>query len=155
MEHAETLTADQVAGMDEMAALSSTIEDALRPRPACIPTEPAEATDRQAAPASIRTISAHYVQLALVARRHNMGTGGTRWAAMSNGASDQGCRPARCVRHWHIPKPSLMSPMDRGRITRVVDRVRSQGRREVLATFGVGIRAVLASVPSSILKVGQ
>lgn len=102
-----------------------------------------------------RTISANHVQLALVARRHGLGTGGTRWAAMSNGARDQGCTRRHGSSGYRLPHTSLLSPMDRGHITRVIDRVRSQGRDEVRRTFGCGIRALLASVPSSILKAGQ
>lgn len=102
-----------------------------------------------------RTISAEHVQLALVARLYGLGTGGTRWAAMSNGAADQGCRYRYGRKGYRLPFGPLLSPMDRGHITRVIDRVRSQGRDEVRRTFGCGIRALLASVPSSILKAGQ
>ena len=102
-----------------------------------------------------RTISAEHLRLALVARRHDLGTGGTRWAAMSNGVRDQGCRWLYAGSGYRLPHAPLLSPMDRGHITRVIDRVRSQGRDEVRRTFGCGIRALMASVPSSVLKVGQ
>ncbi|MCU7370254.1 hypothetical protein PEC18_05060 [Paucibacter sp. O1-1] len=96
-----------------------------------------------------RTISVDHLHLALMARRHNLGTGGTRWAAMSNGAIDQGCTHRHGAGGYRLPRPPLLSPMDRGRITCVIDRVRFHGRSEVHRTFGCGIRALMASVPSS------
>lgn len=101
-------------------------------------------------------IAADNLKLALIARLHDMGTGGTRWAAMAEGwFSPLGCTAFRGTTPLRLHRPSQLSPMDRGHIGRVIDRVRSQGRREVLATFGCGIRALKASAPSCILRVGQ
>lgn len=49
--------------------------------------------------------------------------------------------------------PVRVSPLQRGDICRVFDRVASRGRREVLKTFGVGIRALRAE-PQYVLMGG-
>lgn len=83
------------------------------------------------------TIAASQVQLALLARRLKMAS---RWAAMSAHVETQSCD--RHPGTYRSATPSLAGPMQRGKLYRVIHRVQAQGRREVLATFGTGIRAM-------------
>lgn len=93
------------------------------------------------------TIDAEQLQLALAARRVGMAS---RWAAMSAHVHTQ-----RCDQHdgtYRMRIRSLAGPMDRGTLHRVIARVTSQGRREVLATFGCGMRAIHVDAGNYFLK---
>ena len=86
------------------------------------------------------TIDAGMVQLALVTRKMRLGS---RWAAMSAHVHTADCR-FRLAPSYRLPQQSVAQPMSRGNLDQVVRRVKSQGRREVLVTFGCGVRAITA-----------
>ena len=98
-----------------------------------------------------RVIKAEHLQLSLYARKVRPGT---RWAAMSNGAhtSSGNRRPAGTG--YVMPRLPLLSPMDRGLLWHCIDRARVQGRRELHATFGCGIRALQSEIVSSVMHTG-
>ena len=98
-----------------------------------------------------RVIKAEHLQLSLHARKVRPGT---RWAAMSNGVATPSCSPRWAGGGFRLATQPLLSPMTRGDITRCVARVHSQGRREVLATWGCGIRALQAEMATSIMHIG-
>lgn len=103
-----------------------------------------------AQPQQPAVILADHVQLALVARKANPRC---RWAAMaSHSYSTHSC-------HWRwrgtealqYPRPSLLSPMQRGGLHSAIERQRlTQGLASIRATFGLGLRALLAE-PSHIV----
>ena len=97
-------------------------------------------------------ILAEHVLLALVARKANPKC---RWSAM---ASYQ-YSPRNCDR-WRgsdklYSRPPLLTPMQRGELHRAIARQRlMQGLPSIRATYGTGLRAVLAEpahvVPSEV-----
>lgn len=95
----------------------------------------------------IRTIDAAMVELALVARK---GVPAIRWAATSAHVVTQSCN--HWGGHYQIPAKSLAGPMHRGKLWRAVERTISQGRREVVRTFGTGVRALHADVAHPSMK---
>lgn len=87
----------------------------------------------------VRHISADALRTALVSRKLPLAY---RWCAMSAHTVTQGCR--QWASAFRLPAKSVACPMDRGYLSKSVERVRSQGSAEVRRTFGVGIRAVTA-----------
>jgi hypothetical protein len=99
------------------------------------------------------TINAELLALVLVARKARPSA---RWAAMSTGADTAMCKQRHGVRSYLLRKPSLLSPMDRGHMLRVVDRTRyTHGLAEVRATWGCGLRGLRAEVASHIMTVAS
>lgn len=98
-----------------------------------------------------RVISADKLQLALVARKLRPMT---RWAALSDGAATASCKPRQPGGGYLIHHGSMLAPMDRGHFSVVLDRVRAQGRAEVLRTWGAGIRTLQAEASSSVMHAG-
>lgn len=93
-------------------------------------------------------IDAGMVQLALVTQKMRTRC---RWAAMSAHVVTADCR-RRSVPSYRLPMKSVAQPMSRGDMSTVVKTVRSQGRREVMATFGIGVRAIEAEIRSYVME---
>lgn len=93
-------------------------------------------------------IDAGMVQLALVTRKMRLDS---RWAAMSAHTVTADCR-FRLSPSYRLPQQSVAQPMTRGNLDQVVRRVKSQGRREVIATFGCGVRAITADAARHFLE---
>ncbi len=93
-------------------------------------------------------IDASMVQLAIFTTKMRTNV---RWCVMSARVHTSACK-----RHlsppYRLPQKSVAGPMTRGDLRNVVSRVRSQGRREVLATWGVGIRAIEAETANYCLE---
>lgn len=94
-----------------------------------------------------RHINAEHVLLALVIRRANPRC---RWAAMA----DHECTTFSCGSRYR-GKPfhckPLLSPMQRGDLHHAIERQRlTQGLPSIRATFGTGLKALLAE-PSRIV----
>jgi len=96
-----------------------------------------------------RHINAEHLKLALVARRVRPST---RWAAMAEHAQTSSCRQRQAGGGWVIHAAPLLAPMDRGNVRSLLERVRCQGRDEVLRTWGCGVRAMQAEFAFSILN---
>lgn len=98
-----------------------------------------------AMPSLTVTISMENVALAIVARKVRPQT---RWAAMGTHiTSTARCSTRRAPpSHEHIRHvPSLMTPMQRGDISRVYQTTNLlHGRAEVLKTWRIGIRALMS-----------
>ncbi len=99
-----------------------------------------------------RRILAEHLELALVARKVRPGT---RWAAMAEHAETSFCRQRQAGGGWLIHRPPLMAPMHSGHMRTVLERVRCQGRDEVLRTWGCGVRALQAEFATSVLHTRQ
>lgn len=92
----------------------------------------------------VRTISASYLKLALVARKIRPGT---KWAVISNGVDTYGCDPRVAPTSYRRPRPSLLTPLIPSLPAKVVERVRiGYGLDEVRKTWGTGYRALLAEI---------
>jgi hypothetical protein len=90
--------------------------------------------------ATVRTIDAGMLKLALVAQR--LPTATTRWCAMSEHVHTQPCRMIAGT--YRLPQVSLAGPMSRGEWYRILWRVEAQGAKACRKAFGVGIRALRA-----------
>lgn len=107
-------------------------------------------------------IDAEHVRLALVARkvadsqrRIGRGAEAARWAVMSSHTEVL----ARCRQRWSsvplatVEYPSTLMPMNRGFLHSAIERMRlTQGLPAIRATFGCGLRAILAETHSSIMR---
>lgn len=91
------------------------------------------------------TIRADFVQLALVAQRHQLGTSPrTRWCAMSTGHATCSCSP-RHGRPYRLHQPSVLMPLHNHGLKAVAERTRLlHGRDEVRRIWGRGIAAIRA-----------
>lgn len=96
-----------------------------------------------------RVINLQDLQLALVARKVRPVT---RWAAISDGALTAPCRQRQPGGGYLIHCRPLMTPMDRGHLGAVLDRVRSQGRSEVLRTWRTSIAVMRAEAAAHVMK---
>lgn len=95
-----------------------------------------------------RHINTEHLRLALVARK---AWPGTRWAAMAEHAHTSSCHRRQAGGGWVIHGEPLLTPMHNGHMRILLDRVRCQGRAEVLRTWGCGVRALQAEFATSIL----
>jgi hypothetical protein len=77
---------------------------------------------------------------------------GTRWAAMSNGAATAGCQRHQIGGGYLIHHPPLLSPLTQGYMLRLLNRVRSQGRGEVLRTWRTSIAVLNAEFSAHVLR---
>lgn len=101
----------------------------------------------QPAPAP-RLIRADHLALALVARKARPTV---RWAAMSNGAFTSSCSQRPPGGGYLMHEPPLLTPMQRGRMTALLDRVRSHGYAEVHRTWHTGMRELAVEFRSSVM----
>jgi hypothetical protein len=91
-------------------------------------------------------IPAELVKLALLATRAN---DHVRWAAMADGVwSTRSCTWRKSAFDTLHRQPALLTPMQRGRLHHAIQRQRDvQGLASIRATFGTGLRALLAEPP--------
>lgn len=100
-------------------------------------------------PAS-KHISADHLALALVAMKARPGT---RWAAISNGAVTPSCAARRRGDTFAMAVPPLLTPLTRGRMQHLLQRVRTtHGRQEVQRTWGAGMRVLAAEFSSAVIR---
>lgn len=101
------------------------------------------------APALPRVIDAEHLKLALVARKVRPCT---RWAAMSNGAATKSCTRRYGVQGYYMHIEPVLAPMSTGRMATLLERVRAQGRGEVLRTWRAGIRVLEVEFASRVMR---
>ena len=114
---------------------------------------PTAAAGQPAHPPRPRVIRLQDLQLAMVARK---AAPATRWAAVSNGGITGPCRRRQAGGGYLIHSAPLMMPMDRGHLGAVLDRVRSQGRAEVLRTWrGTSIAVMQAEAANCVMRAAR
>jgi len=95
-----------------------------------------------------RLIRADHLALALVARKARPAV---RWAAMSNGAFTSSCSRRPPGGGYLMHEPPLLTPMQRGRMATLLDRVRAHGYAEVHRTWHTGMRVLEAEFRSFVM----
>lgn len=110
-------------------------------------------TPRSALAASSATahhIRADHLTLALAAMKARPGT---RWAAISNGVITPSCAERGRGHTYGMAVPPLLTPLTRGRMQHLLDRVRaSGGRQEVMRTWGAGMRTLAAEFSTCVIR---
>lgn len=99
-----------------------------------------------------RAIKAEHLQLALVARKARPSV---RWAAMSNTVATPSCAARLRGDCFAVALPAVLSPMARGNMQQLLERVRSQGAPEVRRTWRTGMRAMRAEFHSYVMTEAQ